>query len=71
MRGSYRLDDAHSTASRVRICRFEQVEQRQMMTASGVPQIIVGGTEYEQAAGNDSQPNVFVVTFEGGAAGTQ
>ena len=27
------------------------------MTAS-VPQIIVGGTEYEQAAGNDRQPNM-------------
>ena len=28
LRGSYRLDDAHSTATRVRICRFEQIEQR-------------------------------------------
>ncbi len=65
-----RLDDAHSTVGRTRICRVEQFEPRMVMSGNA-PQIIVGGTEYEQAAGNDTQPNVFVVTFEGGAAGTQ
>ena len=66
----HRHDDAHATASRLRVCRVEEFEPRMVMSASA-PQIIVGGTEYEQAAGNDTQANVFVVTFEGGAAGTQ
>ncbi len=65
----HRSGDTHETAG-LRICRVEQFEPRMLMTAS-TPQIIVGGTEYEQAAGNDTQPNVFVVTFEGGAPGTQ
>ena len=66
----HRLDDPHTTLDAWRICRYEQFEQRQLMTASA-PSIIVGGTEYEQAAGNDTLANVFVVTFQGGAPGTQ
>jgi serine-aspartate repeat-containing protein C/D/E len=65
-----RIDDAHATPHGLRICRVEEFEPRMLMTATA-PAIIVGGTEYEQAAGNDTQPNIFTVTFEGGAAGTQ
>ena len=70
LRGSYRLDDAHSTASRVRICRFEQIEQRQMMTATPAP-VEVGITEVDSGTADKSQPNLFQVSFQGGAPGTE
>ena len=70
LRGSYRLDDPHSTAARVRICRFEQIEQRHMMTASPAA-VEVGITEVDPGVADKSQPNVFQVSFQGGAPGTE
>ncbi len=70
LRGSYRLDDAHSTAARVRICRFEEIEPRHLMTASPAP-VNVGITEVDAGLSDKSQPNVFQVSFQGGAPGTE
>lgn len=65
--GNRRFDDPHASISRLRICRFEEVESRRLMVAD----LHVGSVYYEQAAGDDAQPNILQFTFEGGAPGTQ
>ncbi len=65
--GNRRFDDPHASISRLRICRFEEVETRCLMAAD----LHVGSVYYEQAAGDDAQPNILQFTFEGGAPGTQ
>ncbi len=65
--GNRRFDDPHASVSRLRICRFEEVESRCMMAAD----LHVGSVYYEQAAGDDAKPNILQFTFEGGAPGTQ
>jgi protocatechuate 3,4-dioxygenase beta subunit len=51
----------------LRICRFEPMEPRRMLAAD----LHFGAVYFEEATGDDSQPDVIEVTFEGGAAGTQ
>jgi SdrD B-like protein len=65
--GNHRFDDPHSSVNRLRTCRFEEIEPRNLMTAD----LHVGSVYYEQAAGNDAKPNLLQFTFEGGATGTQ
>jgi len=65
--GNERFDEPHSNTRRLRICRFEEYESRQLMAAD----LHVGSVYYEQAAGDDLQPNLIQFKFEGGAAGTQ
>ena len=65
--GNRRFDDPHASVNRLRICRFEEVESRCLMAAD----LHVGSVYYEQAAGDDLQPNILQFTFEGGAPGTQ
>ncbi len=51
--------------------RVEQLEPRQLLAADGlVPEVLLGSVYFEEATGDDSQPDVIEVTFVGGAAGT-
>lgn len=47
-------------------CHFETLEPRQLLAAD----IHFGSVYFEEATGDDSAPDRFVVTFEGGAEGT-
>ncbi len=71
LRGDFRIDDAHSTTHRVRLCRVEELESRRLMTAADVAPIHVGITELDPDSADKSQPNTFQVTFQGGGAGTE
>ncbi len=65
-----RRGDLHCTAKSVRMCGFEQLEIRNPLTASPLP-VHLGSVYLEPASGDDSVPNKFLVSFQGGAAGTQ
>jgi serine-aspartate repeat-containing protein C/D/E len=65
--GNYRLDDPHTSVNRVRACRYEEIESRQLMTAD----VHVGAVYYDPASGLDTVPNTIQISFDGGAAGTQ
>jgi len=65
--GNHRVDDPHTSAHRLRICRFEECEPRQLMAAD----LHVGAVYYEPASGDDAQPNIIQISFQGGAPGTQ
>ncbi|MBN2215766.1 MAG: hypothetical protein JW719_00180 [Pirellulales bacterium] len=54
----------------LRLCRFEQMEPRQLLAVSVLP-IQVGAVYYEDAGGDDLVADRFEVTFIGGAVGTQ
>jgi hypothetical protein len=71
LRGDFRIDDAHSTSHRVRLCRIEELEIRRLMTADSVAPIHVGITELDPDSASKSQPNTFQVTFQGGGTGTE
>jgi protocatechuate 3,4-dioxygenase beta subunit len=64
--GNTRFDEPHTKTKRLRICRFEEFEKRQVMAAD----LHVGSVYYEQAAGDDLQPNLIQFKYEGGAPGT-
>ena len=55
-------------ATRPRICRFEEIEPRQLLSASPIQ---VGSVYFEPASRNDEAPNQIEITFAGGAPGTQ
>ena len=63
-----RLDAAHGKRSSQRRCHFEKMEPRQLLDADPV---IAGITYLEDDLGQDTTPDYFEVTFEGGAASTQ
>ena len=65
--GNARFDEPHTKRRARRICRYEECESRAMMAAD----LLVGSVYYEQAAGDDAQPNLLEFTFQGGAPGTQ
>ncbi|QDU57454.1 SdrD B-like domain-containing protein [Aeoliella mucimassa] len=51
--------------------QIESLEPRQMLSADGVvPEVLLGSVYFEEATGDDSQPDVIQVTFVGGAEGT-
>ncbi len=54
----------------MRVCRFEQMEPRQLMTAAP-PQIHFGSVFFDPAPGTNTTPSTIQVTFVGGAPGTQ
>ena len=58
-----------SRLSEKHICRFEQLESRQLLSAN--PIINLGVVYYENNVGDDSVPDLFEITFNGGAPGTQ
>ena len=51
-----------------RICRFEQIEHRWLLSASPIE---IGAVYLEDSIGADNSGDVFEVTWEGGAPGTQ
>ena len=67
----WRRDDAHCVASKLRICKFENLEVRNPLTANPFPDIHLGSVYLEPATGDDSSPNIIQVSFQGGAPGTQ
>ncbi len=65
--GNHRFDEPHSTVRGLRICRIEEFETRRLMAAD----LHVGSVYFEQAAGDDAQPNILQFTFAGGVPGSQ
>ncbi len=59
----------HSTRS-TRICRFEQMEPRRLLSAD-FPTIHVGAVYFEDYGGEDEIGDLIEITFNGGAPGTQ
>ncbi len=55
---------------RFRLCRFEQMEPRQLLSAAP-PQIHFGSVFFDSAPGANTTPHTIQVTFQGGVAGTQ
>ncbi len=65
------LRTPHSTLRTHRRCRVEELESRRMMAADGLaPHVMLGSVYFEEATGDDSQPDIIQVSFVGGAAGT-
>ena len=62
-----RIDDAHDTIGGLHICRFEQMEQRQYLTAD----LHLGAVYFEDATGDDSQGDTIQISFQGGEPGTE
>ncbi len=61
----------HNTGSgRWRRCRIEQMESRQLLSVT-VPQIQIGAVYFEDSHPQDQVGDLFEITFNGGAAGTQ
>lgn len=52
-----------------RRCQIEELESRRLM-AGDVPQVLLGSVYFEEATGDDSQPDIIEVSFVGGAPGT-
>ena len=52
-----------------RICRFEQIERRELL--NGAPVLQLGAVYDDAHSGLDVIPNTFTVTWSGGAAGTE
>jgi serine-aspartate repeat-containing protein C/D/E len=55
---------------RGRRCHLESLEERRYMAADVAPQVLLGSVYFEEATGDDSQPDIIQISFEGGAAGT-
>ncbi|MHB8900373.1 MAG: SdrD B-like domain-containing protein [Thermoguttaceae bacterium] len=51
-----------------RLCRFEQIEKRWLLSAAPIQ---IGAVYFEDSIGADDSGDVFEVAWEGGAAGTQ
>ncbi len=49
-----------------RRCRIEEMEDRRLMAAD----VQIGAVEFDPHNGEDKSPNVFTITWDGGAAGT-
>jgi serine-aspartate repeat-containing protein C/D/E len=71
-RGSLgRLGSAGAQSAAGRQCQIESLEPRTMLAAGGlVPNVVLGSVYFEEATGDDSQPDVIQVSFVGGAPGT-
>ncbi len=65
-----RIRKSQSAMRTSRRCQIESLESRQLMAADLVPQVLLGSVYFEEATGDDSQPDVIEVSFVGGAAGT-
>ena len=66
--GFGRKQQPPKVAATIRKCRFEAMEPRQMLDADPV---VAGITYLEDDAGEDTTPDYFEVTFEGGSDTTQ
>ncbi|MEN1678763.1 MAG: SdrD B-like domain-containing protein [Planctomycetota bacterium] len=65
-----RAADASTRESRR--TRVEQLESRQLLAADGLTpdDVLLGGVYFEEAIGDDTEPDIIQISFEGGAAGT-
>ncbi|MCA9238726.1 MAG: carboxypeptidase regulatory-like domain-containing protein, partial [Planctomycetales bacterium] len=70
--GLTRFATTHAAARKgARRAQVEQLEQRQLLAADGLsPQVLLGGVYFEEATGDDSEPDILQVSFVGGPAGT-
>ncbi len=68
MRAPEQPSQTSSRSRTGRICRFEQVEHRWLLSASPIQ---IGAVYFEDGIGADGSGDVFDVTWEGGAPGTQ
>jgi protocatechuate 3,4-dioxygenase beta subunit len=55
----------------LRRCQIETLEPRRLLAGDLAPDVMFGSIYFEEATGDDSQPDVLEVSFVGGAAGTQ
>ncbi len=62
-------DKKSGAPSRLRICRFEQMESRQFLSVVA-PALNVGATYYQPHDGNDSIGSLLYISWNGGAAST-
>ncbi|MCC7085888.1 MAG: hypothetical protein IT427_12875, partial [Pirellulales bacterium] len=53
-----------------RRCTLEELESRRLMAADVAPHVLLGSVYWEEATGDDSQPDILQVSFVGGAQGT-
>src|SRR3954470_12940089 len=53
-----------------RRCQIEELEPRRLFAVDVAPHVLLGSVYFEEATGDDSQPDVIQVSFTGGAAGT-
>ena len=68
--GRPRSPSAKAAARALRLCRFEQMESRQLLSIA--PAIQVGMVYFEDASGEDQAGgDRFEITFQGGAPGTR
>ncbi len=65
-----RSQSGQTPDDRLRICRFEAMEPRQMMTAAP-PQIHFGAVFFEPSPGTNTTASTVQVSFQGGVTGTQ
>ncbi len=68
MRAPGQTNQAPSGFRAGRICRFEQIEHRWLLSATPIQ---IGAVYFEDSIGADSSGDIFDVTWEGGAPGTQ
>ena len=54
-----------------RRCQIESLEPRRLFATDVAPQVLLGSVYFEEATGDDSQPDIIEVSFVGGAAGTK
>jgi protocatechuate 3,4-dioxygenase beta subunit len=59
-----------ASARRRRQCQIEALEPRLLFAGDSAPEVLFGSVYFEEATGDDSQPDVLEVSFVGGAAGT-
>jgi serine-aspartate repeat-containing protein C/D/E len=64
------LRASHSKFHTSRRCQIEALESRRLMAGDLAPQVLLGSVYFEEATGDDSQPDIIAVSFVGGAAGT-
>ena len=53
-----------------RRCQIEELEPRRLFAVDVAPHVLLGSVYFEEATGDDSQPDIIQVSFTGGAAGT-
>ncbi len=61
---------SHAAGSRSRLCRFEQMEPRQLLSATA-PALNVGATYYQPHDGNDSVGSLLYISWNGGEQSTR
>ncbi len=70
-RAARAIHNSQSANRNPRRCQVEELEPRRLFAADGVvPHVLLGSVYFEEATGDDSQPDTIQVSFAGGAAGT-